>query len=409
MLLSDEVVLRIEGPGAGPLRGNVYTHYSHYRWRAPELGSQIDLHAGKPLAPGGDAFTVIRYAMSDLDRFFLPIDVEEIHLSPRRARVDAMGVVRALPDEYPEMVQIRTGPESRLEIAAPTPVDLQVPVHIEAAVAELAAEWASGEESLHRRLRALVDRLERDYAYSLSFEREAGIAQPARNLDPVLQFLLRDRQGHCEYFASSLAMLARSLGIPSRVVTGYRVVERNPLGDYYIVRERHAHAWVEAHLAGRGWVTVDPSPLTSFEGESAATTPWLAAVLDLAVVAWQRHGLIALLISMVATLLGIQVWRLVRPGGADRRGSERGVSRPPAYVEALLGELIDLGLPRGAGESLESYARRVDAGNGDETVIRRLGAASRLLRGYAALRYGEIGTAAMLQAEVRGWLEKPIP
>jgi transglutaminase-like putative cysteine protease len=406
MLLSDEVVMRMEGPVAGPLRGNVYTHYSHHRWRATELDSQVELRAGEPLALTGAASTVIHYALSDVDRFFLPLDAEEVHLSPARARVDAMGIFRAFPDEHPVVVQIRTGPERRFAIAAPTPADLQVPANIETAIGGLAQEWASGEESHSGRLRALVERLERDYAYYLPVERGATEVQPAGNVDPVLQFLLRDRKGHCEYFASALALLGRSVGIPSRVVTGYRVVERNPLGNYYIVRERHAHAWVEVHLAGHGWVSVDPSPLRSFEGETATITPWLAAVLDLAVVAWQRHGLIALLISMVATLVGIQIWRLVRPAHGGRHRAGRSVPRPPAYVEAFLRELSELGLPRGAGESLEHYARRVDARSADADAIQRLSSAGRLLRDYAALRYGEIGTAATLRAEVRGWLEK---
>src|SRR5690606_7880492 len=58
--------------------------------------------------------------------------------------------------------------------------------------------------------------------------------------DPVVAFVREGRGGHCEYFASAMALLARTIGIPARVVGGYRVVEHNAVGGYYLVRERDA-------------------------------------------------------------------------------------------------------------------------------------------------------------------------
>jgi transglutaminase-like putative cysteine protease len=75
----------------------------------------------------------------------------------------------------------------------------------------------------------------------------------------VDDFLFNTRRGFCEHFASAFTMMARSVGIPARVVTGYHGGEFNPMGGYLIVRQSDAHAWSEVWLEGRGWVRVDPT------------------------------------------------------------------------------------------------------------------------------------------------------
>lgn len=72
-------------------------------------------------------------------------------------------------------------------------------------------------------------------------------------------FLFKERRGHCEFFASTCALLLRKAGVPTRLVGGYLGGTYNDLGGYYVVTEDRAHVWVEAFVAGRGWVTVDPS------------------------------------------------------------------------------------------------------------------------------------------------------
>ena len=78
--------------------------------------------------------------------------------------------------------------------------------------------------------------------------------------DPVANFLFERKQGHCEYFASSMAVMLRTLGIPSRVVTGFRSDEFNDITGSYVVRAKDAHAWVETYIPGYGWQTFDPTP-----------------------------------------------------------------------------------------------------------------------------------------------------
>lgn len=78
--------------------------------------------------------------------------------------------------------------------------------------------------------------------------------------DPLAHFLFETRAGHCEYFASSMAILLRTLGIPSREVNGFLPGEYNDLGGDYIVRASDAHSWVEAYFPGVGWQVFDPTP-----------------------------------------------------------------------------------------------------------------------------------------------------
>ena len=90
-----------------------------------------------------------------------------------------------------------------------------------------------------------------DLAYSL--------AAPALGRDTVDEFLFVTKTGYCEHFSSAFVFLMRAAGVPARVVTGYAGGYRNPVGDYWVVRNSDAHAWAEVWLVGRGWVRVDPT------------------------------------------------------------------------------------------------------------------------------------------------------
>jgi protein-glutamine gamma-glutamyltransferase len=78
--------------------------------------------------------------------------------------------------------------------------------------------------------------------------------------DPVANFLFNRKEGHCEYFASAMAVMLRTLRIPSRVVNGFRTGEFNDLTAQYVIRASNAHSWVEVYFPGYGWVSFDPTP-----------------------------------------------------------------------------------------------------------------------------------------------------
>jgi protein-glutamine gamma-glutamyltransferase len=97
------------------------------------------------------------------------------------------------------------------------------------------------------------------FTYSLKIARRQHL-----ELDPVLEFLQHRRSGHCEYFATALGLLLRSVKIPSRLVWGFKGGSQNELSDYFEVEQRHAHVWVEAGINGQ-WVTLDATPAARSE------------------------------------------------------------------------------------------------------------------------------------------------
>lgn len=80
-----------------------------------------------------------------------------------------------------------------------------------------------------------------EYTLSLTGPKDPGI-------DPIADFLLNKRRGHCQYFASALALMLRAQGIPTRLVVGFRPSEYNDIGGYFQVSQSHAHVWVEAYF-----------------------------------------------------------------------------------------------------------------------------------------------------------------
>lgn len=139
--------------------------------------------------------------------------------------------------------------------AAPRPGgDLQVPANLSERARQLAREVTAGANDSYARAALLERYLKSHYRYTL-----ATMGQPPAP-DLVDHFLFESREGHCEIFATTLATLLRSLDIPARFVTGYAATEYNPITGYYEVRALNGHAWVEAYIAGMGWVTFEATP-----------------------------------------------------------------------------------------------------------------------------------------------------
>jgi hypothetical protein len=125
------------------------------------------------------------------------------------------------------------------------PLDPRVP--------QLAAQITNAATNDFDKAAALENYLKTRFGYTLELPQTTP-------KDPIANFLFERKQGHCEYFASSMAVMLRTLGIPSRVVTGFRSDEFNDLTGNYVVRAKDAHAWVEAYFPGYGWQTFDPTP-----------------------------------------------------------------------------------------------------------------------------------------------------
>ena len=109
-------------------------------------------------------------------------------------------------------------------------------------------------------MQAIINYL-KDYPYNLKIE------APPANADGVDYFLFTQKTGYCTYFASALAVMLRSVGIPARMVVGFLPGQYDPKAHTYIIRDRDYHAWTEVYFPGYGWITFDPTP--NVRGESA--------------------------------------------------------------------------------------------------------------------------------------------
>ncbi len=120
-------------------------------------------------------------------------------------------------------------------------------------IRELAENIVRGETSPNRKAQLLETYLSTHFEYTLELP-------PVEPADPLAFFLFHRKKGHCEYFASSMAVMLRMLDIPSRVITGFQSGVYNPISGSQLIRTSDAHSWVEAWLPDRGWVTFDPTP-----------------------------------------------------------------------------------------------------------------------------------------------------
>ena len=175
------------------------------------------------------------------------------------------------------------------EYATPrTPPDPMTPIerdellllpNLDSRIAPLAREIVKAADGDAAKAEAIERYLRKNYGYTLKL-------LPARVRDPLAVFLFDRKKGHCEYFASSMAVMLRTVGVPSRVVTGFMGGTFNPITGWQVVRASDAHSWVEAWVPGHGWTSYDPTP----PDPAAAQNPLLARAamfLDAADQFWQ--------------------------------------------------------------------------------------------------------------------------
>ena len=158
---------------------------------------------------------------------------------------------------------------------------LQMPVQSDR-ISALARDVAESKRTSYDKAVAIQEHLSRNYRYSL----DAPLAAQAH---PLEEFLFDRKTGYCEHYATAMVMMLRAIGIPARLVTGFLATEWNEYGNYYLVRQQDAHAWVEVHLPHSGWVMMDPTPA---DGDNAGSAPpaWhtVQRMLDNIKLRWNR-------------------------------------------------------------------------------------------------------------------------
>ncbi len=129
---------------------------------------------------------------------------------------------------------------------------LQLP-DVDPRVSDLAVDLTEGASGNYEKAEVVGQYLTTSYDYTLDLPELEGS-------DPVAEFLFDHREGHCEYFATTAAVLLRSAGVPTRVVNGFLGGDWNDVGEYLTVRQGDAHAWIEVYVPDMGWVPYDPTP-----------------------------------------------------------------------------------------------------------------------------------------------------
>jgi transglutaminase-like putative cysteine protease len=161
---------------------------------------------------------------------------------------------------------------------------LEVPPAIVRPIAALAKDWAGPLATDWEEANAIEERLRSEYRYDL--DSPSGAAP-----QPLLHFLFDSKAGHCEFYSTAMAMLLRTLNVPTRNVTGFIGGTYNRFGEFYAVRQGDAHSWVEVYLEGKGWTRFDPTPPSSSAPRSEVTgmVAFLRDVIEAAAQRWSRH------------------------------------------------------------------------------------------------------------------------
>jgi len=252
-------------------RGAALSHFDGQRWFEPPLaGAEIEISHGtaevagqlqRSRRDGRRLLYRVDVANSDTGTLFIAGVPEYINVSlPRliRTRENAFRVLPVSGDDLHYEISAHSGPP------LPEPLDsgergryLRLPP-VDTRIWSLAHAWGGDGDAFQRAVR-IQRHLRKDFVYSLETS-----SVPLH--DPLAHFLFVTKRGYCEYFASAMAVMLRTLGIPSRVATGFQSGYFNKVSGMYVLRASDAHVWVEAWFPGRGWVTFDPTP-------SSATTP----------------------------------------------------------------------------------------------------------------------------------------
>lgn len=221
-----------------------------------------------------------------------PEAVSIVYTAYSRPPPDDPAMLRAAGDDYPDWVR-----ETYLALPDQQP-----------GVAALARTVAGSAATPYDAAQALVAHFHRDYRYALD--------SVHGDADPLADFLLANREGHCEYFASGMVVMLRLLGIPARIVNGFAGGIVNDYGDYVALRRADAHSWVEVYFPGVGWATFDPTPPSFLDLRSGRD--WLADLrdaMDAVQLAWYRWIVEYNLEKQVGFLASL--FRLKRAGGGS--------------------------------------------------------------------------------------------
>ena len=253
--------------------------------------------------------------------------------------------------------------------------------------------------------------------------------------DFLEDFFFRSKKGYCEHFASATGIFLRMMGIPARLVVGFHGGVWNPLGEYYILRNQDAHAWVEYWSEGKGWKRLDPVQLVfperinggfeafegslTGEGAEGGRSDWMARwrTLWFAVdMAYYRLGRSFFALDYEAQKKALARWGIVEKVPLKMilvvlglfgvcglgffvvvRRSGRKISLLERYYNVLCEKLARTGMPRKKGQGPKDYGRSF------EHQVDNFDAVESAFEDYILIKYaGKIGLTNSFIRKVKG-------
>lgn len=266
-------------------------------------------------------------------------------LSRRRPRVmlnDEIRFGRSGTLHYTVWSQLERPPSVTLRSkSGPLPprygVYLQYPRHeITARTVALAHQITNPYDNNYDKAVAIQNWLNEHLTYTLT------LSQSGYRQDPIDYFLFERKRGHCEYFASAFAILARISGIPTRQVNGFLGGEWNEYQSYVAVRAGDAHSWAEVYFPGAGWVTFDPTPPDRRDPLSRGDAGWrsrLSRAMDTMRFQWSKWVIEYDLAAQLSLFQGIG-----RKMKSASRATKKHLSRVIDALPLLAGTAASVGI-----------------------------------------------------------------
>ncbi len=397
------------------LRGTAFDQYDGRAWsRSKKLRIAADSHGSNVRIrrfpnPAADRTIIIDLEPIEPPVLFLPPDAVALKLMPRGTPLLGGGptVLRGPEDELKYASLDDRGLRYEVFLAgkdeAPPPrlsADdrdryLRLPADVTPRIRQLARSWTGGAKTDFETAKRLEERLRTDYKYDL--ESPSGATD-----NPLDHFLFDSKRGHCEFYSTAMAVMLRSVGIPTRNVTGFIGGTYNRFGGFYAVRQGDAHSWVEVYIERRGWTRFDPTPPSDAapRSEISGVLAFMRDLVEASAQRWNRHVVgydfkqqvslfrnvknryatlksrsdvlsalspqrAAILLIGLALVIGGVVWirrnRKKDPGkGAPTEQTERDARRAAELYRALESVMLRLGVPRVPSTPPLAHARALD-------------------------------------------------
>ena len=268
LVLDDRVALRVRFDGAPPaqrelyFRGPVLTDFDGLEWKPLRSAFPPHMELQAELAVAGDP---IRYEVT-MEPSFRPwlfvleaatqppaLEGNRAFMTPELQWFTRRPITELVRYRAESHTRFRHGPlQASLALEDQTALPPGFNPRTLALAQDLRREYGSGSTSAPALIEAVLNRLRTGgYTYTL----DPGVY----GQHTADEFWFDRKEGFCEHIASSFVILMRALDIPARIVTGYQGGELNGVDNFWVVRQRDAHAWAEVWLEGRGWVRVDPT------------------------------------------------------------------------------------------------------------------------------------------------------